>query len=56
MILVLAGLVFTALTAVKKDISVEVGVSERTMKYVGGAGIILIIIGTYILLKTYGLM
>ncbi len=55
-ILILAGLLFTALTTIKKDIIVEVGITERSLKYVGGAGIMLIIVGTYILLKCYELI
>ena len=55
-ILVIAGLVFIALTAVKKDVTIELGVSERTIKYVGGTGIVLIIIGVYMLLKSAGLI
>lgn len=55
-ILIITGLVLTTLTTLKKDISLEVGVSERSLKYVGGAGILLIVIGAYILLKSYGLI
>ena len=55
-ILVIVGLVFIALTAVKKDVTIELGVSERTIKYVGGTGIVLIIIGVYMLLKSAGLI
>ena len=55
-ILVIAGLLFTALTAVKKDVTIELGVSERTIKYVGGTGIVFIIIGAYMLLKSEGLI
>jgi len=40
---------------VKKDVTIELGVSERTIKYVGGTGIVLIIIGAYMLLKSAGL-
>ena len=39
----------------KKDVTIELGVSERTIKYVGGTGIVLIIIGAYMLLKSAGL-
>ena len=55
-ILVIAGLLFTALTAVKKDVTIELGVSERTIKYVGGTGIVLIVVGVYVLLKSAGLI
>ena len=51
-VLVIAGLLFTALTTVKRDVTIEFGVSERTIKYVGGTGIILIAIGAYMLLKS----
>lgn len=51
-VLVIAGLLFTALTTVKRDVTIEFGVSERTLKYVGGTGIILIAIGAYMLLKS----
>ncbi|MFZ3058329.1 MAG: hypothetical protein WA102_01205 [Candidatus Methanoperedens sp.] len=54
-ILVLAGLVFTSLTTIKKDVTLELGVSEKRMKYVGGGGILLIMIGAYILLRSSGL-
>ena len=50
-ILIISGVLFTALTTLKKDITIEVGVSDRHLKYVGGAGIVLIIIGTYLLLR-----
>lgn len=55
-ILIISGLFFTAFTTLKKDITIEIGVSDRHLKYVGGAGILLIIIGTYILLKCNGLI
>jgi hypothetical protein len=55
-VLVIAGLLFTALTTVKRDVTIEFGVSERTIKYVGGTGIILIAIGAYMLLKSAGLI
>lgn len=54
-LLIIMGSVLTALTTIKKDISLEVGVSERSLKYVGGAGILLIAIGAYLLLKAYDL-
>ena len=55
-ILVIVGLLFTALTAVKRDVTIELGVSARTIKYVGGTGIVLVIIGVYMLLKSAGLI
>jgi hypothetical protein len=51
-VLVIAGLLFTALTTVKRDVTIEFGVSERTIKYVGGTGIILIAIGAYMLMRS----
>ena len=51
-ILVLAGILMTTLTTFKKDVSIEFGISERNLKYVGGTGIILVIIGAYTLLKS----
>ncbi len=55
-ILILAGLIFTALTALKKDVVIEFGIPEKKLKYAGGVGIILVIIGAYILLKGQGLV
>lgn len=51
-VLVITGLLFTALTTVKRDVTIEFGVSERTIKYVGGTGIILIAIGAYMLMRS----
>jgi len=51
-ILVLAGMLLTTLTTFKKDISIELGITERNLKYVGGAGIVFVLIGGYILLKS----
>lgn len=53
-ILILAGLLFTALTTIKKDVIIEFGFTERTLKYVGSTGVLLVIIGAYILLKSLG--
>ncbi|KAF5421224.1 MAG: hypothetical protein C5S45_03880, partial [Candidatus Methanocomedens sp.] len=55
-ILIVSGLLFTALTSIKKDVSIEFGVSERNLKYVGGTGILLVIIGACILLKCSNLI
>jgi hypothetical protein len=55
-ILILVGLLSTALTAIKKDTIIEVRITERSLKYIGGAGIMLIIIGAYILLKSFGFL
>ena len=55
-VLVISGLFLTALTSIKKDVSIEFGVSEKSLKYVGGAGILLTIIGAYMLLKCYSLI
>ena len=55
-VLVISGLFLTSLTSIKKDVSIEFGVSEKSLKYVGGAGILLIIIGVYMLLKCYSLI
>jgi hypothetical protein len=55
-ILILVGLLSTALTTVKKDIIVEVRITKRSLKYIGGAGIMLIIIGAYVLLKSFELL
>ncbi len=54
-ILIIAGLVFIALSS-KKEILIELGISEKSLKYVGGSGILLVIVGAYILLKCYGLL
>ena len=55
-ILVFSGLLLTALTTIKKDITIEFGVSQRSIKYVGGAGMLLIIIGVFMLLRHAGLI
>jgi hypothetical protein len=55
-ILVIVGLLFTALTTIKKDVSLEIGLSERTLKYVGSAGVVFVLLGTYVLLKCYNLI
>ena len=53
-ILILTGLLFTALTTIKKDVIFEFGITERTLKYVGGTGVLLVMIGAYILIKCLG--
>jgi len=55
-ILIISGLFFTAVTSIKKDVSIEFGVSERNLKYVGGTGVLLVIIGACILLRCYNLI
>ena len=55
-ILVFSGLLLTALTTIKKDITIEFGVSQRSFKYVGGAGVLFIIIGVFMLLRHAGLI
>ena len=55
-ILILTGLLFTAFTTLKKDITVEVGINEKSLRYIGGAGIMLVAIGTYVLLKCFELV
>lgn len=56
LILIISGLFFTAITTLKKDIIFEIGIPEGNLKYIGGSGLLLIIIGSYILLKCYGLI
>ncbi|MEA3324868.1 MAG: family 16 glycoside hydrolase [Euryarchaeota archaeon] len=56
LILIISGLLFTALTTLKKDIIFEIGIPEGNLKYIGSSGILLIIIGSYILLKCYELI
>lgn len=55
-ILVISGLLFTALTTLKKDTTIEIGISEKTLKYVGSAGILFVLIGAGLLLISSGLV
>jgi hypothetical protein len=55
-ILVMSGLLFTALTTLKKDTTIEIGISEKTLKYVGGAGILFVLVGTGLILISSGLV
>jgi hypothetical protein len=44
------------LTTFKKDVSIEIGISERNIKYIGGAGILIVIMGVFMLLLSAGLI
>ncbi len=46
----------SVIEGLKKDITIEFGVSQRSIKYVGGAGMLLIIIGVFMLLRHAGLI
>ena len=50
-ILVIAGLLLIVLTKVQTNIDIEIGLSEKNVKYVGNAGLVLIAIGVLILLR-----
>ncbi|MHC1599441.1 MAG: hypothetical protein ACXQS5_01270 [Candidatus Methanospirareceae archaeon] len=43
-ILVIPGLLFTALNTVKKDATIEHGIHERCIKYMGGTGILHLVV------------
>jgi hypothetical protein len=42
-ILVIVRLLFTSLTTLKQNIDIEIGISEKNLKYVGSGGIALIL-------------